>query len=100
MSKIGTGYLSFGEIQKVLQNLLKERVPIRDLVTILEALADGARINKDPDYLTDNVRQSLSRSICQRYTGEQDKLSVVTLHPKLEQNIQEAIQQSQMWGLP
>ncbi|GAB6180203.1 flagellar biosynthesis protein FlhA [Desulfotomaculum defluvii] len=92
--------LSLGEIQKVLQNLLKERVPIRDLVTILEAMADGVRINKDPDYLTDNVRQSLSRSICQRYVEEQGKLTVVTLHPRLEQNIQEAIQQTQFGAYP
>ncbi|MEG6520921.1 flagellar biosynthesis protein FlhA [Desulfotomaculum sp. 1211_IL3151] len=92
--------LSLGEVQKVLQNLLKERVPIRDLVTILEALADGVRINKDLDYLTDAVRQSLSRTICQRYVGEQGKLSVVTLHPRLEQNIQEAIQQTQFGSYP
>ena len=92
--------LSLGEIQKVLQNLLKERVAIRDLVTILEAMADGARLNKDSDYLTDNVRQGLSRSICQRYTDEQGKLSVVTLHPRLEQNIQDAIQQTQFGAYP
>ncbi len=92
--------LSLGEIQKVLQNLLKERVPIRDLATILEALADGARLNKDPDYLTDNARQSLSRTICQRYADGQGKLSVITLHPKLEQNVQEAIQQTQFGAYP
>lgn len=92
--------LSLGEIQKVLQNLLKERVAIRDLVTILEAMADGARINKDSDYLTDNVRQGLSRSICQRYTDEQGKLSVITLHPRLEQSIQDAIQQTQFGAYP
>ncbi|SHF36962.1 flagellar biosynthesis protein FlhA [Desulforamulus putei] len=92
--------LSLGEIQKVLQNLLKERVPIRDLVTILEALADGARINKDPDYLTDSARQSLSRTICQRYTDDRGKLSVITLHPRLEQTIQDAIQQTQFGAYP
>lgn len=92
--------LSLGEIQKVLQNLLKERVPIRDLVTILEGMADGARLNKDSDYLTDHVRQSLARSICQRYSDEQGKLTVITLHPRLEQNIQEAIQQTQFGSYP
>lgn len=92
--------LSLGEIQKVLQNLLKERVAIRDLVTILEAMADGARLNKDPDYLTDNVRQGLARSICQRYTDEQGKLSVITLHPRLEQSVQDAIQQTQFGAYP
>ncbi|CCO09180.1 flagellar biosynthesis protein FlhA [Desulforamulus hydrothermalis] len=92
--------LSLGEIQKVLQNLLKERVPIRDLVTVLEALADGARINKDPDYLTDCARQSLSRTICQRYTDDRGKLSVITLHPRLEQAVQEAIQPTQFGAYP
>ncbi|GAB6158012.1 flagellar biosynthesis protein FlhA [Desulfotomaculum varum] len=92
--------LSLGEIQKVLQNLLKEKVPIRDLVTVLEALADGARINKDPDYLTDCARQSLSRTICQRYTDDRGKLSVITLHPRLEQTIQEAIQPTQFGAYP
>ncbi len=92
--------LSLGEIQKVLQNLLKEKVPIRDLVTILESLADGARLNKDPDYLTDNVRQSLARSICQKYVDENGKLSVITLHPKLEQTLQDSIQQTQFGAYP
>lgn len=92
--------LSLGEIQKVLQNLLKEKVPVRDMVTILEALADGSRLNKDPDYLTDSVRQSLSRTICQRHADETGKLSVITLHPRLEQNLQESIQQTQFGAYP
>lgn len=92
--------MSLGEIQKVLQNLLKERVPIRDLVTILEAIADGVRLNKDSDYLTDMVRQSLARTITQRYLDDQGKLTVITLHPKLEQSIQEAIQQTQFGAYP
>lgn len=92
--------LSLGEIQKVLQNLLKERVPIRDLVTILEAIADGVRLNKDSDYLTDMVRQGLARTITQRYLDDKGKLAVITLHPKLEQSIQEAIQQTQFGAYP
>lgn len=92
--------LSLGEVQKVLQNLLKEKVPVRDLVTILEAIADGARLNKDPDYLTDCVRQALARTICQRYSDEKGKLSVITLHPRLEQNLQDAIQQTQFGAYP
>ncbi|MDO7788381.1 flagellar biosynthesis protein FlhA [Desulforamulus aquiferis] len=92
--------LSLGEIQKVLQNLLKEKVPVRDMVTILESLADGARLNKDVDYLTDTVRQGLARTICQRYVDENSKLSVITLHPRLEQNLQESIQQTQFGAYP
>ncbi|AEG59528.1 flagellar biosynthesis protein FlhA [Desulforamulus ruminis] len=92
--------LSLGEIQKVLQTLLKEKVPIRDMVTILEALADGARINKDLDYLTECARQNLSRTICMRYSDENGKLSVITLHPKLEQTLQDAIQQTQFGAYP
>lgn len=89
--------MTIGEIQKVLQNLLRERIPIKDMVTILEYLADGARINKDSDFLTEHVRQGLSRAICQMYMQQNNKISVVTLHPKLEQEIADSIQQMS-WG--
>lgn len=92
--------LTLGEVQKILQNLLKERVPIKDLATILEALADGARISKDADYLTEYTRQSLARIICRQYTGLTNKISVVTLHPKLEQMITDSIGQTQLGSYP
>jgi len=92
--------LTLGEVQKILQNLLKERVPIKDLATILEALADGARISKDADYLTEYTRQSLARIICRQYTGLTNKISVITLHPKLEQTITDSIGQTQLGSYP
>lgn len=92
--------LTLGEIQKVLQNLLKEGVPIRDLVVILEALADGARLNRDPDFLTDHVRQVIGRTICRQYINNENVLPVITLHPGLENTIGESIQQTQMGSYP
>ncbi len=84
----------------MLRNLLKERVPIRDLVVILEAMADGLRLNRDIDFLTDHVRQHMSRTICRQYTNSDNVLSVVTLHPQLENSIAESIQQTQMGNYP
>ncbi|NLK51763.1 MAG: flagellar biosynthesis protein FlhA [Syntrophomonadaceae bacterium] len=86
--------LSVGEIQKVLGNLLQERVPIRDLVTILETLADYARLTKDLDVLTEYVRQALRRYICKQYVREDNTLPVITLDPALEQLIRDSLQTS------
>ncbi len=86
--------LTVGEIQKVLQNLLRERVPIRDLVTIFETLADYARSSREADLLTEYVRQSLSRTICNQYVGNDGKLHVITLEPRLEQKIADSVQVS------
>lgn len=83
--------LSLGEIQKVLACLLQEQVPIRDMVTILEALSDAARSSRDLDYLVGNVRQALSRTISRQYARE-GKITAVTLHPALEQKLLEAVQ--------
>lgn len=92
--------LSIGEVQKVLQNLLRERVPVRDLVTILEVLADNARLTKDLDYLTESTRQALFRTISRQYAGEDGSLKVITLHPKLEQKIADSLQQTQNGNFP
>ncbi|HOV80419.1 MAG TPA: flagellar biosynthesis protein FlhA [Bacillota bacterium] len=92
--------LTMGEVQKVLQNLLRERVPIRDLASILEALGDGARVSKDTDYLTECARQVLARTICRQFGGPGSKISVVTLHPKLEQKISDSIEQTQLGSYP
>ncbi|MFX4261940.1 flagellar biosynthesis protein FlhA [Pelotomaculum propionicicum] len=92
--------LTLGEVQKILQNLLRERVPIRDLATIMEALADGSRVSKDADYLTEYTRQSLARTICHQYLGAGSKISVLTLHPKLEQTIVDSIEQTQLGSYP
>jgi len=85
------GLLTVGELQKVLQNLLRERVPIRDLVTIFEAASDQARVNRETDALTEYARQALSRTICYQYLSEDGKLHVITLDPRLEQKIAESL---------
>ena len=73
-----------GELQKVLQNLLREGVSIRDLGTILEALGDTAARTKDPEVLTEYVRAALARSICQRHIDAEGRLYVITLDARLE----------------
>ncbi len=92
--------LALGEVQKILQNLLRERVPIRDLASILEALADGARVSKEADYLTETVRQALARTISRQYLGSGSKITVITLHPKLEQTLVDSIEQTQLGSYP
>jgi flagellar biosynthesis protein FlhA len=76
-----------GELQRVLQQLLRERVPIRDLETILETLADWAPRTRDTDVLTEYARHALARHICQMYKDDQNVIRVVTLDPKLEDTI-------------
>ncbi|NMA61628.1 MAG: flagellar biosynthesis protein FlhA [Firmicutes bacterium] len=83
--------LTVGEVQKVLQNLLREGVPIRNMVTILETLADMAPLTRDPDYLTEYVREALARQISQMYL-ENDELIVLTLSPQWEEQIQGGIE--------
>ncbi len=87
--------LSVGEIQKVLQNLLKEGVSIRDLLTIFETLADYAPTTRDPDILTEYVRQSLKRAISSKFFPANETTSVVTLDPKLEQKIMGSVKQTE-----
>ncbi|MGI6066005.1 MAG: flagellar biosynthesis protein FlhA [Bacillota bacterium] len=84
--------LSLGEIQKVLQQLLREHIPIRDLVTILEALSDGARVSKEPDYLIQCARLALKRTITNLFTGDDGKIHVISLDPGLEQTISNSLQ--------
>jgi flagellar biosynthesis protein FlhA len=73
-----------GELQKVLQNLLREGVSIRDLGTILERLGDAASRTKDADVLTEQVRAGLARQICQKHVDADGKLYVITLDPRVE----------------
>ncbi|MCG0237988.1 MAG: flagellar biosynthesis protein FlhA [Firmicutes bacterium] len=83
--------LTLGEVQKVLQNLLREGVSIRDLVTIFEILADYGAVTRDPDVLTEHVRAGLGRAICRQF-GLQGRVRVITLHPELEQRISQAVE--------
>ena len=87
--------LGIGEVQKVLQNLLKEGISIRDLLTILETLADYAVTTRDTDILTEYVRQSLKRAISSKYFPAGETTSVVTLDPKIEQEIMESVKQTE-----
>ena len=87
--------LGLGDIQKVLQNLLKEGISVRDLVTIFETLADHAASTRDTDILTEYVRQSLKRAISNKYFPVNETTSVVTLDPSLEQEIMGSVKQTE-----
>ncbi len=86
--------MSVGEVQKVLANLLKEGVSIRDMVTILETLADYSAVTHDTDMLTEYVRQGLGRAISRAFFNEQNS-SVITLDPKLEQMMLDSLQKTE-----
>ena len=87
--------LGLGEVQKVLQNLLQEGISIRDLLTIFETLADHSNGTRDTDVLTEYVRQSLKRAISNKYFPANDVTSVVTLDPKVEQEIMQSVKQTE-----
>ena len=87
--------LNVGEIQKVLQNLLREGISIRDLVTIFEVLADHASTTRDTDVLTEYVRQGLKRAISNKFFSGEETTSVITLDPKLEQEIMASVKQTE-----
>ncbi|ERM92306.1 flagellar biosynthesis protein FlhA [Caldanaerobacter subterraneus subsp. yonseiensis KB-1] len=86
--------MTVGEVQKVLSNLLREGIPIRDLVTILETLADYAPIAKDTDVLTEYVRQALARTISNKYASG-GRIEVITLDPAVEQIVSSSITQTE-----
>jgi flagellar biosynthesis protein FlhA len=81
------GVMKLGEVQRVLQTLLREQVPIRQLQAILETLGDYAAHDKDPILLAERVRQRLGRAICNRHRDPSGRLHVVTLDPALEERI-------------
>ena len=83
--------LRLGEVQQVLQLLLREEVPIRQLGLILEALGDAATRSRDPRLLAEQVRQRLARTLCSRYRDREQRLWVVTLDPTLEEQLLNAI---------
>ena len=87
--------MGLGDVQKVLQNLLMERVSIKDIVTILEALADFAGSTKDTDILTEYVRQRLGLAICRQHQGLDGKLTVFAFHPMVEQTIVDNVRQTE-----
>jgi len=86
--------LPLGGVVKVLQYLLKEQIPVRDLLAILETLADWAPTTKDLDILTEKVRQSLARTITKRYLSAEGFIPAITLSPSVESSISDAVQKS------
>ena len=90
--------MNLGGVQKVLQNLLRERVSIRDMLTICETLADYAPKVKDTDVLTEYVRQKLSRSIVSSFVDDEGNISVLTLSTQIEDFVRESVQQSEQGG--
>lgn len=92
--------MTLGEVQKVLQGLLKENVPITDLVTILETLADNAPMIKDTEMLVEQVRQALKRTITKNYLNSEGKLPVITIHPSIEEIISENTQKTMSGSIP
>ncbi len=83
--------LSLGEVQKVLQNLLKERVTIRDMVTILETLADFGSLTKNAGILTEYCRQALGRALCRPHQNDRNELNVFTVNPEIEKTLADGI---------
>ncbi|HTB18398.1 MAG TPA: flagellar biosynthesis protein FlhA [Bryobacteraceae bacterium] len=87
--------LSLSVIQRVLQNLLRERVPIRDSVTILEALSEGAQMTKNPVLLTEYVRQSIRRAIVSSHVTQQGELAAYMVEPSAEHAVEAAVEHSE-----
>ena len=97
--------MTLGETQDVLRNLLRERLPVRDLPIILEVLANNARLTRDPDVLSEAVRQSLARTITNMNRHDDGKLHVFTLAPALEAQLKDRWRQRNAawvckWMLP
>ena len=92
--------LQLGDVQKVLQRLLKEGVPITDLVTILETLADYGNTTKDHETLTEYVRQALKRTITKEHMDDHNTLNVLSVHPETEERLASSIQKSAQGMIP
>ncbi len=84
-----------GEVQRVLQSLLRERVPVRDFEAILEAIADIAPRTRDPEILTEYARNAISRTLCHQHKGDDGRLHCITLEPSVEQMIAKALERSE-----
>jgi flagellar biosynthesis protein FlhA len=87
--------VTIGELQKVLKNLLRERIPIRNITTILETLADYAPYTKEADILTEYVRHALARTISKQYQNGEGKMKVLTLDPRLEEFLAGSIKKTE-----
>ncbi|MCJ7618047.1 MAG: flagellar biosynthesis protein FlhA, partial [Desulfobacterales bacterium] len=94
VEELTPGLLSLGSIQKVLQNLVREQVSIRDLLTIIETLADYAPMTKDTDLLAEYVRQRLARSITKPYLYDNKTLKVLNVKPAMEETLARGVNQT------
>ncbi len=91
VTELVPGLVPVGDVQKVLQHLLRERIPIRDMVTILETMADFAPRVKDNEQLGELVRAAMARTITRQFVDENNRLSCITLEPELERTLQEGV---------
>ena len=82
---------TIGDVQRVLRQLLREHVPVRDLTTILEAMADASAVSKDPDAVVETVRAALGRTVCRQYQSDNGDLRVVALSPSLEDALAQSL---------
>jgi flagellar biosynthesis protein FlhA len=89
------GLLGIGEVQRVLINLLNEKVSIRDLGTVLEAMANASKVSKSEAFLTEQCRQALARQICKAYKDANECIHVISLEPKLEQLLEASVQNTE-----
>jgi flagellar biosynthesis protein FlhA len=87
VNELTPAVLTLGVVQEVVKNLLREKISVKDFVTILETLIDHAPTTKDPEALTELVRQRLCRTLCGQYQSESNKLSTISFEPGLEQEI-------------
>lgn len=94
VDEVAAAQIKPGDLQKVLQNLLRERVPVRDLETIMETIGDYASRTKDPDLLTEYVRIALARTICKQYVDDDGRLACLMLDPALEELIAGHVEQA------
>ena len=94
VEELTPGLLNLGAVQKVLQNLIREQVSIRDLLTIIETLADYAPLTKDTDILTEYVRQRLARTITKPYIEGKKTLKVLNIKPSIEELLSKGINQT------
>ncbi len=94
IEELTPGMLSVGAIQKILQNLISEQIPVRDLQTIAETLADQASATKDPDILTEYVRQALARTVTRPFETPDGKLHILTLQQSLEEHLIRSVQKT------
>ena len=91
VNELTPNVLTLGVVQEVVRNLLRERISIKDFVTILETLIDYAPVTKNPEALTEYVRQRLCRTLCGQYQSESNKLSTISFEPGLEQEIMKSV---------